>query len=202
MLIYQRVTSKITWIWYHNWNQISHVYSQIEKKLVYPLKMVIFHIDYIVMLCYVNLPEGSKVGFVFNPWLRGIQIVVLLYFNSSFAPSFGDVKSTNPLYVQSQAFGLQGTSSPHPEPSRWSWVCPLDLRSPDPTIRQRIGWHVGGSGASYQQTTGNVSLQRFFFEMLGLYGFMVDIPTACLFMWHVIKCWLYGRYTMIYHLII
>ena len=41
-----------------------------------------------------------------------------------------------------------------------------------------------------------------FFEMLGLYGFMVDIPTACLFMWHVIKCWLYGRYTMIYHLII
>ena len=145
------------------------------EKLVYPLKMVIFHIDYIVMLCYVNLPEGSKVGFVFNPWLRGIQIVVLLYFNSSFAPSFGDVKSTNPLYVQSQAFGLQGTSSPHPEPSRWSWVCPLDLRSPDPTIRQRIGWHVGGSGASYQQTTGNVSLQRFF--------------------WNVGFIWVYGRYT-------
>ena len=61
---------------------------------------------------------------------------------------------------------------------------------------------IGGSGASHQQTTGNVSLQRFFFEMLGLYGFMVDIPTACMLMWYVIKCWLYSRYTMIYHLII
>ena len=33
-----RVTSNIRWIWYHTWNQISHVYSQIREKVDLPIK--------------------------------------------------------------------------------------------------------------------------------------------------------------------